>query len=141
MFTFPRSSQNTRWEGQSALFGGPIPYFGGGGLGVCFGFSTLWVKVGAPFDCVGALQARKEAVSEAQEGLTASMKLGVLMAVGITAEMIIERNTSRETSYVDGVASPHHARYHSKAKTLQPLASSISANPGDLATSSVSNAR
>jgi hypothetical protein len=106
MFTFPRAQQNRRWEGQGVLFGGAIPWFGGAGLGVCFGFSTLWVRIGAPFDCFDALRARKEAVGEAQEGLSGAMQAyEVLMALGTTAEEIIGRPSTRETAYVDGVAS------------------------------------
>ncbi|SEE20612.1 YopT-type cysteine protease domain-containing protein [Pseudomonas kilonensis] len=105
MFTFPRSHQNRRWEGQGTLFGGGLPWYGGDSLGVCFGFSTLWVDIGAPYDCFDALQARKEAIADAQQGLTANMFLGVSIALEDTAESIIGRAPSRVVSYVGGVAS------------------------------------
>ncbi|WP_260961032.1 YopT-type cysteine protease domain-containing protein [Pseudomonas citri] len=105
MFTFPRAHQSRRWEGQGALFGGAIPWFGGDGLGVCFGFSTLWVKIGAPYNCFDALQARKDAIAEAQQGLSDNMIYDVSMALDTTAESIIGRGSTRETSYVGGIAS------------------------------------
>jgi hypothetical protein len=106
MFTFPRAHQSTRWQGQGTLFGGAIPWFGGDGLGVCFGFSTLWVKIGAPFDCFQALQSRKAAIAETQEALSGAMHMyEVRMALATTAEDIIGSNTVSETAYVDGVAS------------------------------------
>ncbi|WP_460320645.1 YopT-type cysteine protease domain-containing protein [Pseudomonas ogarae] len=105
MFTFPRAHQSRRWEGQGALFGGAIPWFGGDGLGVCFGFSTLWVAIGAPYDCIDALRARREEIAEAQQRLTANMFLGVRAALDITAELIIGRGSSGDESYLGGVAS------------------------------------
>ncbi|MCQ6257408.1 YopT-type cysteine protease domain-containing protein [Pseudomonas sp. Q11] len=105
MFTFPRAHQSRRWEGQGALFGGGIPWYGGEGLGVCFGFSTLWAKIGAPFDCFATLRARKEDVSRTQEMLSESMTLGELVAMGSTADAVIGRDSIKETAYADGVAS------------------------------------
>ncbi|WP_210642946.1 YopT-type cysteine protease domain-containing protein [Pseudomonas sp. Tri1] len=72
---------------------------------MCFGFSTLWVEIGAPYDCFDALQARKEEIADAQQGLTANMMLGVSMALEATAEAIIGRDSAGVTSYIDGVAS------------------------------------
>lgn len=107
MFTFPRAQQNSRWAGQQALIGGLIRWFGGPGLGLCFGFSTLWVKLGAPFiNCATALQTEQDDVSAAQQMLSKAMQGGdMLTSLSDTAEDIIEREPTRKTAYVDGVAS------------------------------------
>lgn len=106
MFTFPRAQQVRRWEGQGDLLGGGIPYFGEDSLGVCFGFSSLWVKLGAPYACFDTLQGESQAVIEAQRKLTQAMHAyEVPMALGVIAEKVIDRDSVRETAYVDGVAS------------------------------------
>jgi len=106
MFIFPRAQQSRRWEGQGDLLGGGIPWFGVDSLGVCFGFSTLWIKLGAPYNCFDALRAESRAVIETQRKLTHAMEgFEVLMAMATTAEGIMGASTVNETPYVDGVAS------------------------------------
>ncbi|MBD9463226.1 YopT-type cysteine protease domain-containing protein [Pseudomonas sp. Pdm06] len=106
MFTFPRAQQVRRWEGQGDLLGGGMPYFGVDSLGVCFGFSSLWVKLGAPYACFDVLQGESQAVIKAQRELTQAMHVyDVLMALGVIAESVIGRNSVKETAYANGVAS------------------------------------
>ncbi len=67
MFGFPRAISKETWNGQGDLFGGLLPYYGGGSLGLCFGASVMWVINGAPAAAQAFCRQKVEDIKRCQQ--------------------------------------------------------------------------
>lgn len=88
MFTFPKASSKTTWNGQGELWDdrGMLPYLGGDSLGLCYGMSALWIKGGAPPDVKTLVSNKKSEILEVQTGLRQNAGAGEKSMIDFTAD-------------------------------------------------------